>query len=562
MPNRCTKTLTAVLLTLTLVACAGQPAVAPTTSAPAQVQPTTSAPTQVQPTAQIATPTPKPGGDLVMGLNAEPQTLDPATAVMEQEGVVMRNIYDTVIYVDHNNNLHPGLATSWQQSADASTFTFKIRTDVTFQDGTPFDAQALKSNFDRFGDPKVGTGAVSTYFADYKGTEILDPSTVRVSFGSPHSTFLLALGYGIMGIASPTAVQKWGKDYGQHPVGTGPFAFDSWQAGQQITLVRNPSYKWAPDFFNHQGPAYLDRVVFRFIPEDATRLSMLQTGEASVIEQFPAQDYSWLQKDSSYYLVSGEAPGLPTIMMMNTQKPPTDELAVRQALIYATDQEGLVAKAYYETQIPAHGVLAPTTLDYDPQAGQQYKYDPEKAKAILQQAGWVDTNGDGIRERNGKQLEIYYPAYRVWEGSYMEMLQSMWTSVGFKVDMDQLEDAAAWDAAATGKHNVTNMGSISFDASVLIPAFDSSNINTTGGYDFTLYRDPNLDKLLVDAGKASDPAQRADLYAQAQRLIMDQALIIPIYDFERILAVRASFVWVTMDYQNWYPYFYDVYMKQ
>ena len=498
-------------------------------------------------------------GDLVMGLNAEPQTLDPATAFMEQEATVMRQVYDTLVYVDAKYQLHAGLATSWEQSADAKTFTLKLRQGVKFHDGVPFDAKAAKFNFDRFGNPDVATGSVSTYWTDYVSTEIVDNYQVRVGFGSAHPLFLTALGYGIMGMASPKAVEAGGADYGTQPVGTGPFIFDKWALGESITLKANADYKWAPDIFTHQGAPYLATVTFRFVPEDTTRIAMLQSGEASVVEQFPAQDIAWLQKDAGYYLVSGTAPGLPTVMMINVEKAPTNDLAVRQALIYAIDQEALVKAAYFDTQKAAHGVLASNTLGYDAKAGEMYRYDPVKAADILTKAGWVDTNGDKIREKNGNSLKIHYPAYRVWESSYMELLQNYWSAVGISVDLEQLEDAAAWDAAAKGEHNVTNMGSISFDASVLWPSFHSSNV--AQGYAFTRYTDAELDATLDKALVEVDPKLRNELYAGAQRKIMEQALVVPVYYFTRILAVKAKFAGVTLDWQNWYPYFYDVSVK-
>jgi peptide/nickel transport system substrate-binding protein len=541
-----------LLVTVVLVLAACGPATTPAaTPAP------TAATTLVAPT---AAPAIQPGGELVVGVLPGVLSLDPAKAFGVGDFVIMQQIYDTLLYVDSAREIRPGLATRWEQSADAQVFTFTVRPGVTFHDGTPLDAAAVKFNFDRMGNPEIGTGSASLFFRDYSSTVVLDAATVRVTFKTAHSNFLYGIGSSSAGIVSPTAVAKWGEEYGQHPVGTGPFMFVEWVSEDHTTLERNPNYNWAPDILKHQGPAYLDRITFRYVAEDTTRLAMLQTGEASVIEQFPAQDMGLLQGDAAYYLVSGTAPGVPTIMMINTERAPTDELAVRQALIYAIDQDTLVATAYFGTEQAAHSVLAPATLYYDPVADQMYRFDLAKAKSLLEQAGWVDTNNDGVREHNGQDLAIKYPAYRNWESAYMELLKNMWTAAGFRVDMTQLEDAAAWDAAATGEHNVTNMGSIDFDAAALWPMFHSSNI--AGGYAFTRFRDATLDKLLDDAANTIDPQQKAGLYAQAQRLIMEQALVVPVYAFERILAVRAEFPGVVLDWQNWFPYFYDVYAKK
>jgi peptide/nickel transport system substrate-binding protein len=553
--NKATRAISILAVAAVLVAACGGPAAS--TAAP-----TAAATTAAEVATATATtmPQPQPGGDVVFAMNGVPETLDTATAYEEQEAVILRLICDPLVAVDQDHVFHPGLATSWEQSPDATSFTLTLRQDVVFQDGTPFNAEAVKANFDRFGNPEVSTGVVSNLFNGYTSTDVVDEYTVRVNFDTPHPSFvMMALGYSYVCIASPTAMQTWGADYGRHPVSTGPFMVSEWVPGESITLVRNPTYNWAPEIFHHQGPAYLDSVTFRFITEQTTRVAMLQTGEASVVEQFPAQDFSWLQTDPAYYMVSADVPGMPTVMFMNVTKPPMDELAVRQALIYAVDQESLVTTAYFGTEGPSHSVLAPSTLDFDSVANEMYSYDPARAESLLTDAGWVDTDGDGVRERNGEELTIIYPAYRLWEGEFMELIQSMWQAVGFRVDMTSLESAAAWDAAVNGDFNVTNMGGPSVDASILRLMFHSSFI--AEGYAFTRYADPQLDNLLDQAGAALDATQRASLYAQAQQLIMEQALVVPVYTFERILAVRAEFPGLTLDWEQWNPYFYDVYLQ-
>jgi peptide/nickel transport system substrate-binding protein len=501
----------------------------------------------------------EPGGTLLYTVNAEPLGLDPLTSYSVGDVSVMAQVYDPLVFVDGDRKIHAGLATSWEQSSDAKMFTFELRQGVTFHDGTPFNAEAVKFNFDRLGDPTLNTGQTSVYFGQYLSTEVLDPYTVRVSFSAPHPNFIMSLGTLTAGIASPTAVAKEGADYGKHPVGTGPFMFSEWLPGTKIVLVRNPDYDWAPDMMDHQGPAYLESVVFQVVGEEATRVAMLQTGESSVSDLFEGQDTVWLKTDPEYYLTIGTALGLPTVMFLNVTRFPTDELAVRQALVYAVDQETLVQMAFSGNQPAAHGVLAPGTLDYDQASAEIYHYDPAKAKEILDQAGWVD-NGSGVRMKNGKTLEIYYPAYSAWEGAFCEILQNMWSEVGFSVKLEELDDAAAWAKATEGDFNVTNMGSVAFDASVLWQVFDSSQI--ASGLAFTHFEDKQLDDLLEQAAVNPDATARAAQYAQAQALIMNNALLVPIYLFARTLAVRSEFQGVVLDWQGWYPYFYDVYVNQ
>jgi peptide/nickel transport system substrate-binding protein len=509
------------------------------------------------------TPTPKvqagaqSGGTLVYVAGGAPENLDPATTPGNWDARVMRSIYDTLVWVDASQKIYPYLATSWEQSADGTVFTIKLRTGVKFQDGTAFNAAAVKFNFDRFGDPKVGVGTIGQYFLDYVGTEVVDENTVKVTFKTPKSVLIPALGDPFSSIASPTAVQKWGKDYGQHPVGTGPFMLESWDPGQQLTLVKNPDYNWAPEVMKHQGPAYLDKVIFRTVAESQTRVAVLKTGEAAV-SYVPPTAMADFTKDPAFYIVPGVPPGETGQQMLNTKRFPTDDLAVRKALIYATDQAAIEKAVTFGTREVSHSVLARTTLDFDQTAEDMYRFDLAKAKQILEEAGWKDTNGDGIREKDGKDLQVYWPAY-AGEKAYAELLMAQWKAAGIDTKFEALDDAAAWEAAGAGNFNITNMASVNFDASVLYPLFHSSN---SQGYAFTAYADPKLDAALLAGVNAANAADRKAAYATAQRIIMEQALIVPMSTLDSSIVVRAEYVGVTLDWESYYPIFYDAYIKK
>ena len=177
-----------------------------------------------------------------------------------------------------------------------------------------------------------------------------------------------------MGIPSPAALGN--ADFAQKPVGSGPFMVQEWAAQDNLTLTRNPEYSWAPEFATHDGPALLDEVIFRFLPEPATRLAALETGEAQVIEDPPAQDASALIGSESYNVRTFSAPGMPAHLMINTQKSPTDDLRVRQAIIYAINQDQIVQLGFNGLSTAAHSVLSPTTPSYNEAAAELYEYDP------------------------------------------------------------------------------------------------------------------------------------------------------------------------------------------
>ena len=232
------------------------------------------------------------GGTLTIGLGSEPETLDPGDAVYVQEQFVLLNLFDSLLSMAPDATLHPGLALSWEANDDYTEFTFKLREDVIFHDGTPLKADAVKASFDHIMSDTVLESGGKTLLTDhqYTGTDVVDDYTAVVSFGAPYPTFLRDAARQWLSISSPAALEQYGADYGRNPVGTGPFKLAAWDAQSQIVLERNPDYKWAPEFAAHQGPALLDQVVFRFLPEAATRMTAFETGEILVASEPPALD--------------------------------------------------------------------------------------------------------------------------------------------------------------------------------------------------------------------------------------------------------------------------------
>jgi peptide/nickel transport system substrate-binding protein len=493
-------------------------------------------------------------------MQTEPVSLDPAAGDYIAEQFVDMHVYDPLIWTDPQLKLEPGLATSWEMSSDGKEFTLKLRQDVKFQDGTPFNAQAVKTALTRAATGVGQAAAVAiTIMTDYITTTVTDDYTVKVSFSSPKPTFLNDLSRSWMAIPSPAAVEKWGKDYGQHPVGTGPFVFKEWAAQDHITLTRNPDYNWAPAFAAHTGPAYLDEVTFRFLPEAATRLTALQSGEAQVVEEPSYLEASQMASDPAYQLQTFVAPGMPSHMMINVEKAPTDDILVRQAMIYAVDQEGLVKTAFFNMQQPVHNVLSPTTWGYDDQAAKMFSYNPDKAKELLKQAGWADADNDGILEKNGTKLTIEYPALPAYEEAYMELLAAYLKRVGFDVHLTTMDDAGIFTFGNAGKHNILNMGWISTDPSVLSIVYNSVNI--AQGSAFTRFKSADLDNALNSAAKELDPDKRKQDYVDAQRIIMQNALAIPLYSYSRVMLMQSVVQGWRFDPEG-FPYLYEISLKQ
>jgi len=494
---------------------------------------------------------------LTVALSVEPVSLDPAGGLYIPEQLLIQQIYDPLIYADPEQNLHPGLATSWEVNPEGTEFTLNLRNDVKFHDGTPFNAQAVKVSLDRAAVGTTVAAAAPAILTDYIETQVVNDTQLVIKFSTPHATFLQDLTRPWLMISSPAAIEQYGDDYGQHPVGTGPFIFKEWAAQDHITLVKNPDYNWGPEFFTHTGPALLDEIVFRVLPEAAIRLTAFQTGEALLVQDPSYLEASQMANDGSTQVFTFTAPGMTSHQMINVEKAPTDDINVRKAMIYAVDQETIVQTAFYGLQSAAHSVISPTTWAFNEEANNLYRYDPKKAAELLEESGWVDTNGDGIREKNGVNLHIEYPALPAYEEAFMELLAYYLNQAGFEVNITKLDDAGISEFGYAGKHNILNMGWISRDPSVLSYVYLSDNIEGGNQSAYSRFRNARLDEILKTAPQTIDADQRKALYEEAQMIIMENAIALPIHTYGNVYLAAKNVKGFRFDPEG-YPYFYEI----
>ena len=504
---------------------------------------------------------PAAGGTLTVGLGSEPETLDPGDAVYVQEQFVLLNLFDSLLAMAPDATLHPGLASSWEANEDYTEFTFKLREDVTFHDGTQLKADAVKASFDHIMSDSVLESGGKTLLTDHKytGTDVVDDYTAVVKFGAPYPTFLRDAARQWLSISSPAALEKYGADYGRNPVGTGPFKFVKWDAQSQVVLERNPDYNWAPEFAAHQGPALLDQVVFRFLPEAATRMTAFETGEVMVASEPPALDAIAAEEAGKGTLETFAQPGIPAIMMINTDKAPTDDVNVRKAMILALNDEEFVQTAFQKLGIPSYSVLSPTTWSYDEQAAGLYRYNPEEAARLLDEAGWKDSDGDGIRDKDGQKLTIDYITSPIWEEAFNELLAGYLTKAGFDVQMRAMDDAGIGSEASAGNYNMLYMYWTRADPSPLRILFHSDNID--GGSAYTRLKNAELDAALADGDTQTDEAKRKEDYVTAQRIIMENAAVLPLFAINTSYLNAPAVQNFSFDVEG-YPWIYDISLAQ
>jgi peptide/nickel transport system substrate-binding protein len=469
--------------------------------------------------------------ELVVALNTFVDSLDPGVTTSSNTGVILWHVVDTLIYQDPLGTFHPGLATEWSVNEDATEYTFKLREDVTFHDGTPLNAEAVKFSFDRIVDPALNSQMAFSFIGgpSYAETEVVDDYTVTVKFNRPFAPFYDSVAHPQLGIVSPAAVQESGAEFGQSTVvGTGPFMLESYTPDAEVVLVRNPDYNWgSEEVFGRSGPADIERIRFLLVLEPTTRLASLESGDADFIDSVPPQDVARLQDEGNVSIVTAEQPGHGYSLMFNFDKAPTDDLAVRQAIAMAVDKQGLLDTVFNGLGKPGCSALTPVMFGFDPATCDYLPYNVEEANRILEEAGWVDSDGDGVRERDGQPLVIehYFRSDSPINQAMATFLQADLAKIGVNFNLNPGSGAGYFDAVRAGEHNTQNWWDTQTDPDgVMRTLFHSSNAD--GGTNRNRYRNEEMDALLDQAAGESDPEARVALYAQIQQKIADEAIMV------------------------------------
>ena len=466
--------------------------------------------------------------------------LDPHIDVKWEVLMVLSAVYDTLVYQDSSGKIIPGLAMEWRILNDGRTYEFDLREGVRFHDGAPFNAEAVKYNFDRIA--KLGPKSLkaASLIADVTSVEVVSPRKVRINLGKPSGDFLFNLSLTFLGMVSPAAADRWGDEYHMHQSGTGPYKFSEYKIGEKYTLVRNVDYAWGPASFGHEGPALVDELEWRFLPEPSSRSVALLAGDFDVVFDLPPTSVKRVTSSSDYDVVFSQLRGQTAYWFLNTRKAPTDDPAVRQALLYGVDIESGVKSISRGSANRAHGPISKVTPEYATDLDKTYPFDRKKALALLEAAGWIDTDGDGIREKNGQKLVISVEMAS-WGNSepYSTYLQSQLKEMGIKADLEMMEFSVGIQAGKNGDKNLLFTGGSGFSAEdSLAPYFLSKYADE--GFAFSKYKDSKLDEILESAKVTVDDERRRSLYQEAQKYIMEKALILPIYDYSEPIGISKK----------------------
>jgi peptide/nickel transport system substrate-binding protein len=425
---------------------------------------------------------------ITLGMQLEPPNLDPtggAAAAIDE--VVYANIFEGLTRYNPDGSVAPALAESWEISDDGTVYTFKLRSGVKFHDGTDFTADDVKFSLDR-ARAADSTNAQKALFAGIADVTVVDPATLKVTLSAPNGGFLTNLAWGDAVIVAPESAGT----LATAPVGTGPFKFTRWVQGDRVEIERNPDY-WGP------APA-LEKATFKFIADPTAAFAAMMAGDVDAFPVFPApENLGQFAADPRFKVIVGSTEG-ETILAMNNTDPALSDKRVREAIAHAINRQEIIDGAMFGYGTPIGTHFAPHNPDYVDLTGNS-AYDPEKAKALLAEAGYA--NGLTL------SLKLPPPTYARRGG---EIIAAQLRAVGIETQIENLEWAQWLETVFKGKD---------FDLTI-VSHTEPMDINIYARPDYYFqYDNPAFQEVMAELDVATDPAERTELLKSAQTIIAE-----------------------------------------
>jgi peptide/nickel transport system substrate-binding protein len=511
---------------------------------------------------------PVAGGTLRFAINTETNCLDPHQSPADVAGFFTRPILDSLVALGSDGTIYPWLATKWSVSKDQKTYSLTLRDDVTFSNGEKFDAAAVKANLDHIVAPTTKSQLAAGTIAAYTGTTVVDPTHVKVAFSRPSSRFLETAATAYLGIEAPSTLKQSPDKLCAKVVGSGPFVSDAGYLPQKgISYVKNPKYAWGPGNAKHQGAAHLDAIDVSIITENSSRLGALTSGQIDAIASVPPVNVKQLKGNDAFQIQTVQAPGGNYNYYPNTQKGVFADVRVREAFRAGIDWQTIVNKLYFGVFTPAKGPLSVATVGYDRSVESAYSYDPAKANALLDQAGWSARDAEGYRTKDGKRLVLTHPFLKAYVREQRDVLadqiQAAAKQIGIEVKNENVDINAYLKRAGEGDYDLGDFSWQRASPDALRTLFSKANIATGGGFGTNLgrYDNPAVEQELTAALATDDKAQQTTFYAQAQQQITKDAAVFPVYAFSYVLGSTSKLHGVEFEPQA-YPIFYDAWLAR
>lgn len=458
----------------------------------------------------------KYGGTVRVSVYHEFVTGDPHKSSSYVDRQLLQNVYNTLVTYDAELNYVPELAESWTTPND-TTYIFKLRKGVKFHDGTEFNAEAVKFNLERVLDPATksrGRGEISAI----ESVEVIDSFTVKLNLSFPFSALFDGLTDRAGFMISPTAFNKMGADeFSRNPVGTGPFKFAEWIQDDHLTIERFEDY-W------EEGLPYLDRIIFKPIPDQAVKLINLRSGALDIIDDVLPKDVELVKKDNNLVLHEIPSYGFNAIRL-NTTKAPFDNMALRQAVAYAIDKESIWKHIFYGSGVMGHGPIAPVSWAYSKEAF-QFPYDPEKSREKLREGGKPD----------GFSFKVITKISSI-DVQVAQAMQAQLKEVGIEMEIEQAEGARHLKVMLDHDYE-GNYGLWSG-----YPASDTNlyrQFHPKGSAQWTGYTHPRVTELLDKARATLDQNEAKKYYAETLDIIIREAPQIFVYYYPRRTALNVK----------------------
>ncbi len=498
------------------------------------------------------------GGNLVIAFpaNQEPASLDGHIDPYQSTWLLDSFVSDPLVVLDGDGVYKAALATSWESSPDGKIWTFKLRPGVKFQDGTAFDAAAVKYNLERINDPKTASAQLKSEIGPWTSVDVVDPMTIKITYDTPWVTLLDALRR--TPLWSPTAAEKFGlANFSKNLVGTGPFTLAEWVPNDRVVFKKWADYGgWNP-VQAHKGPVYVDQVTIRFIGEGAVLGSVVKSGNAHVAFAMPAQYIDDYKNDKTLQFISKDQSGTGLQMVMNVRKPPLDNVNVRRALHHASDQAAINKLLFDGYYAPSEGPLNNNHRCFWDGAGKMYERSVDKAKALLDQAGWKAVAGKPIREAqgvagvaDGTPLRIRYNVLHHKEIG--EALQGQMRRAGIDLAVEVVPGPVQLDRVRKRDFELMYERQRSPDPVILDQVWNSK-WDQPGGWAWTGFKDATLDSTLDKLRALPAFEDRCEAAKQAQKIIMENALMLPTLSDPVFVAVAGKVKGFKMGSEgNWF----------
>ncbi|USZ73666.1 ABC transporter substrate-binding protein [Natronosalvus halobius] len=491
-------------------------------------------------------------------LATEIDTLDIHATGRVPEQIVGNAIHDQLFRLNYDLEPVPHLVTDYEVNDDATQYVFQIEEGITFHDGTNLNGESVAWNLERFAD---ANGRLS-FMIDMEMIDTLEATgdhEVTIEYNEPNPRLLYNLCEFPLGMISRDAFEDAGDDYGTDvAVGTGPFRFEEWADAEYIRLTRFEDYEWGPEFIKNQGPANVEAIEFNIIPEQATLNSELQDGYLDGTSYVELTDASRFDDASSVKLHENPYP-YPAWHPFNLDREPTDDIRVRQALIHGLNSEDTITAALDGHGENIHALSPPTSVggipeDQATEVG--YEFDQERARELLDEAGWTNSSQGETREKDGQPLEIEMLAFDLpqWQPQG-EVAQAQWGEIGVNVELSAVEGGTFYDRLENQEYHTATAGTgAEYAADFLMRCLHSRNFAEEGGFNLARYSNPEVDELIERGNNHPDAEERHAALRNAGEIAMEDAIWAPVMTVNRTYAHKEYVSGTdTFTEHQWWP---------